>query len=561
MRRFATGLALTALLALAACAEPATNNETKTKNAALGGALVNGDFTPNGGGWTGVGFTLDRGCGSNSPNAFRPSLGAWAKNTLAFGFRAADVRQSIVIPQPSKVEFAITGAVRADDNRGWFSISLIDGNENKSTGQKTGTTATSPTVFKLAVTTTAPNEEVMIVLSGSGRNVWRGCYGPTLSKASLNVVASPVALTTVPEMTTSTLSPTTTTTTTTITITTTIPETTTTTIPASTTTTNPLACVISAIRTGGTGSSIPIRVTACRPMKNLQISYWLGGTRLTYSVLANVPNSTTADIDFFSVLKRYMGQPNDLPDSISLEPWFSDGTRIPAVRLPISTTPQSVSVILPPPTTTIPPTTTLPPTTTTTTPPTCTVSWDGTTLTACGSFRELRYQYLGDGGPVGGQLTGMTVYPSRSANLSSTSYAGTKAVRISIKFIDGSAISNVDLAIGATVTALFSTPPTPTTTTLPPPPGCDLKVAYGAITPACGSIRSYSYQWLNNTTTISGTMSSSGGTGWATVYLGSRMPPAEATHALVTLSFSNGQTSRNLRIPLTEGPTTIRAPY
>jgi hypothetical protein len=56
-------------------------------------------------------------------------------------------------------------------------------------------------------------------------------------------------------------------------------------------------------------------------------------------------------------------------------------------------------------------------------------------------------------------------------------------------------------------------------------------------------------------------MSSSGGTGWATVYLGSRMPPAEATHALVTLSFSNGQTSRNLRIPLTEGPTTIRAPY
>lgn len=366
--------------------------------------------------------------------------------------------------------------------------------------------------------------------------------------AALETTTS-TATTTIPVTTTTTIPASTTTTAT-------IPVTTTTTIPASTTTTNPLACIITAIRTGGTGSSIPMRVTACRPMKHLQVSYWLGNTRLSYSMMASVSNATTTNIDFFSSLPRYAGRPNDLPDSISLEPWFSDGTKGSAVRLPISTTLQSVSVILTPPTTT-----TLPPTTTTLALPPCTISWDGATLTACKSFRELSYQYFGDGGAVGGRLGGSTVIPSTSSKLSSTSYPGTKSVRIGISFIDGSAVSNVDIAIGATVAALFSTPPTPTTTTLAPPPGCDLQVSYGAITPTCGPIRSYSYKWLNNTTAISGTNAVGGGTGWATVYLGSRMPPQAATHALVTLTFSNGKTSRDLRIPLREGPRTIRAPY
>jgi hypothetical protein len=224
MKRIATGLALSVLLGLAACAETDTSSEAQTKNAALAGALVNGDFARGGGGWTGVGFPIDRGCEANTPTAFRPSLGAWAKNALAFGYRAAEVRQDVTVPQPSTVELVITGAVRQDDARGWFNVSLIDATEKKTTGEKTGPSAVSPTVYKLKVTTTTPNEKVTISLAGSGKNVWRGCYGPVLSNASLNVtsLAAPTTAprpTTTQSTTTTSLPPTTTTTTTTITTT------------------------------------------------------------------------------------------------------------------------------------------------------------------------------------------------------------------------------------------------------------------------------------------------------------------------------------------------------
>jgi hypothetical protein len=141
-------------------------------------------------------------------------------------------------------------------------------------------------------------------------------------------------------------------------------------------------------------------------------------------------------------------------------------------------------------------------------------------------------------------------------------YPGTKSVRIGINFTDGSAVSNVDIAIGASVNAMFSTPPTTTVPTVTlPPPGCDLRVAYGAVTSTCGLIRSYSYQWHNGSTTISGTMTASGGTGWQTVYLGSRMPPKGATGALMTFTFDNRKTTRSVLIPLTQPSATIRAPY
>lgn len=452
---------------------------------------------------------------------------------------------------------------------------------------------------------------------------------------------------------------------------------------APTTSVNPLACPITAVRTGGTGNSIPIRVTICRPLTNLQVSYWLGTNRLTYSVLLNVPNSTTYEFDYFARLPRYLGQPSDLPDSISLEPWFSDGLKLPAVRLPISTTIQSTALTLPAPTTTfvpvttlpaptLPPTTTVPPTTSTTPRPTCAISWDGATLTACKPFRELRYQYFGTNGALGGQLGSIasmaslssrlssTTYPgttfarigitftdgssvsnvdlkinasvtpffdipspttvspvttnptsattatretcsiswngsalsackpfremryqyfgvsgslggqlgstgvvaSTSMSLSSISYPGTKSARISINFTDGSSVSNVDLAIGATVAALFSTPPTTTQApAITTPAGCDLQVSYGAVSSPCGRIRAYTYQWHNGTKTISGTMSGSGGTGWSIVYLGSRMPPAGATGALMTFTFDNGKTTRSVLVPLNQPSTTIRAPF
>jgi len=580
MKRFTAGFALLALVGLAACAESATPTETKTKNSALGATLVNGDFTPTGGGWTGQGFTLDRGCGANTPTAFRPSLGVWAKNSLAFGYRAAEVRQVITVPEPSTVELAITGAVRTDDNRGWFSIGLNDANENMTTGQKTGAAATTPTVYKLSVTTTNRNEQVTVKLAGSGKNAWRGCYGPVLSKAALNAIATAAPTTTLPE-TTTTLAPETTTTTVPETTTSTVPETTTTTtttIAATTTTVNPLACEITAIRTGGTGSVIPVRVTACRPMRYLNASYWLGGTRLTYVVALPVSNATTSEFDWFSKLSRYLGKPGDLPDSISLTPQFSDGSSMAAVRLPISTTLQSTTVIVTPPpttttTTTPPPTTTTTPQATTTTLPTpCAITLKGSILRACRAISYLDIEWWTDAAKINVSSRAtkspavgyIEIVPVWSTVMPTRGY-------VKLRLDDGSELGQFFVPISKTAdlkfNVEFSKGPAPTTTTLAPPPtvvppGCDLAVRYGAVSSPCGGFRSYTYVWHDGSKTISGMMGGTRGGGgtWDTIYLGALSIPKAATGALMTFTFANGRQTSSVLVPLST-TTTIRAPF
>jgi hypothetical protein len=103
--------------------------------------------------------------------------------------------------------------------------------------------------------------------------------------------------------------------------------------------------------------------------------------------------------------------------------------------------------------------------------------------------------------------------------------------------------------------------PPSTTLVPPPPPGCDLRVRYGAISSTCGKIYGYSYRWHNGTSPISGKSSIGIGTGQETIYLGSRVPPKEATAALVTITFLNGKTTREVLVPLGQDTKIIKATF
>lgn len=408
MRRIAIGFALAALVGLAACAETSSSSEVKTKNSALGGTLVNGEFAPTGGGWVGDGFTLDRGCAANNPVAARPSLGGWTRASLTFGRTASTVRQEVVVPNPTLVTFEVTGNVRPDDPNAWFKIDVNDADEKQTTDRQSGTAIIKPKVFTLSVTTKSPNEKVQIILSGGGKSNWKGCYGPVLTKATL--VAGEVV----------------------------------------------------------------------------------------------APTTTTAA-----------------------------------------------------PTTTIAPTTTPAPTTTTTIDPnkTCTISWDGTTLVTCKKFQTTREQFFGDDGPLGGQTGGTSLSPRQSSELSASLFEGTKSARISITFVDGSAVSDVDIKVGETINVDFSTPPTPTTL----PPACDVQISGGAIS-TCERIASYEFRWSDGKNPISGRMSTSSAVGWSIAFNWLK-PPKEATEAIVNITFTNGKSIRNVKVPLSGSLGTVRVPF
>jgi hypothetical protein len=300
---------------------------------------------------------------------------------------------------------------------------------------------------------------------------------------------------------------------------------------------------------------------ACKPYKRIYYTFFSGQSAISGQLGGY---STNPAVTWTTENFAYGSLPS-LSVKVALD--YADGTKMPETQFPLDLKSILAAVAAPPaaPTTstTTPkaaPTTTAnaPTTTSSANTPTCTISWSGTRLTACKGFRELRYQYFGTNGPVGGRLGSSSPVPLSSFGLSSTSYPGTKSVRVSIPFVDGSAVSDVDIAIGATVNARFSVLPPPTTVASASP-GCDLSVRYGAITPACGVIRSYTYQWHDGVKTISGTMGGSGGSGWGTIYLGSFSPPKAATGALMTFTFSNGKKTRSILIPLTTPATTIRA--
>jgi len=148
--------------------------------------LVNGSFSADGLGWNGV----DGGarCSGGSP-----TMGFEGPDGLVFSYTNKTVTQTITIAQPSNVQFIYQVQNRPEEYiHGKYLVELSDSDENISSGIQTS--VISRTEFRMEVTTTSPDEQVIVSISGNdgGRN-WAECYGPKFTNASLLLTPVQVA--------------------------------------------------------------------------------------------------------------------------------------------------------------------------------------------------------------------------------------------------------------------------------------------------------------------------------------------------------------------------------
>lgn len=209
-------LATIAAIAMSACGSSESAGP-RTKNAALVRAkelLVNPTFSSNGGGWLGANgwsgkragdveldtvgnplvpsYPMYEGCSTGRSN--QPSLGGWRADSLTFGPEPFMVSQTVTIPQPSVVQFAVTTEDRPDSDPSTMLYLTIRGNTTKATsGDMTGAAIRSKKIHRLSITTTSPNELVRVDLvslgGGNPNSPWvpgvSRCFGPTLTNATL----------------------------------------------------------------------------------------------------------------------------------------------------------------------------------------------------------------------------------------------------------------------------------------------------------------------------------------------------------------------------------------
>lgn len=144
--------------------------------------LVNGDFSADGGGWSGV-------SGGSSCSNGVPSLGVWGgQPQLTFSYIQNSVSQQVVIPSPSALELSF---LANGPNGGTYSATISDSNESATTGVLT---AGENQVSNLGITTTQNDEVVTVTFAGKDALFWAGCYGPVIRNASLTVVTQPTSL-------------------------------------------------------------------------------------------------------------------------------------------------------------------------------------------------------------------------------------------------------------------------------------------------------------------------------------------------------------------------------
>ena len=154
--------------------------------------LINGSFSSTGGGWSGANIT---GAVNNNDACADagPSLGVWQENALVMSYGTnRPVTQVVVISQPSSVVFTVNARNRSDVPGAQATIRLQDSNQNNSTGGNHSTSGINKT---LTVTTTSPNENVTITISGTDGLGWAGCYGTIFTNASLSVTPTAVVAT------------------------------------------------------------------------------------------------------------------------------------------------------------------------------------------------------------------------------------------------------------------------------------------------------------------------------------------------------------------------------
>ena len=151
--------------------------------------LINGSFSSTGGGWSGANITGTVNNNDACADA-GPSLGVWQENALAMSYGTnRPVTQVVVISQPSSVVFTVNARNRSDVPGAQSTIRLQDSNQNISTGGNYSTSGINKT---LTVTTTSPNENVTITISGTDGLGWAGCYGTIFTNASLSVTPTVV---------------------------------------------------------------------------------------------------------------------------------------------------------------------------------------------------------------------------------------------------------------------------------------------------------------------------------------------------------------------------------
>ena len=150
--------------------------------------LINGSFSSTGGGWSGANITGSVNNNASCDNG-GPSMGAWDDDALVMSYVNTPVTQVVTISQPSAVVFTVNARNRSDVPGAQATIRLQDSNQNISTGGNYSTSGINKT---LTVTTTSPNENVTITISGTDGLGWAGCYGTIFTNASLSVTPTVV---------------------------------------------------------------------------------------------------------------------------------------------------------------------------------------------------------------------------------------------------------------------------------------------------------------------------------------------------------------------------------
>ena len=323
-------------------------------------------------------------------------------------------------------------------------------------------------------------------------------------------------------------------------------------------------------------------------MTSIVYRYMSGSTPMSFFGGAGPFSARTRLIEDVTTLSRLPGFSTTKPNAISLRITLAGARQLPEVTIPLSTNSVTTALVRIPPTTTtttsttttLPRTTTTTSTTTTTIPKTtttvrptttvaptttlgpndCRITYDGTYLKLCSAVQSYEYVYFDNTESLSGMLSGSLSMPTSSLRITSTYYPTATRLRISINFTNGAELSEVFVpfgSAGATTVVRFTRPPTPTTTTTP---NCPLTITLSALT-ACKAITSYTYQWWNDTRSISGQLGGSGGP-QQTLYFGAMGASQGTTQVLITLRFSDGTSIKPIKIPYGQpGSITVYGQY
>jgi len=119
------------------------------------------------------------GNGNSACPAGKPNIGTWEAGALVFSYQQSTVTKSVTIAEPSEVQFSVSARNRSDN---------LDATASITFGGQSTETFVSPVdgqTVTVTVTTTEPNESLIIAISGSDNRGWAGCYGTIFTNPSL----------------------------------------------------------------------------------------------------------------------------------------------------------------------------------------------------------------------------------------------------------------------------------------------------------------------------------------------------------------------------------------